>query len=225
MVGHAAECPLRAMLSARAHKNPEEKNSMTVIRILAAGLLSFCAVAPVLAAPAALHSGKYEGLMLAVTPEGQVEGYYAEELGDGVVRRCTFYLKGEPAALTTWQDDAYPGRVVASSDGVTLTVKQARQHPGCMSVLMPEIATGLELARTADAHWIGLVTVSTGKAHLLNEPGAEATNRPYIVKGDVVGVLAYKDGWAKVEFTNAKSRTYTGWISQHQYHRLSAPKS
>lgn len=194
-------------------------------RFLAFSVLSLCALAPTLAGAAELHSGKYEGLMLAVTPEHQVEGYYAEELGEAVTRSCTFYLQGQPEALTTWLDKAYPGSVAASSDGVTLTVEQGREHPGCISVLMPEIATGLDLTQTASKQWIGLVTVTADKAYLLKKPGAEAAKRAYIVKDDVVGVLAFKDGWAKVEFTNAKDHTYTGWISQNQYARLVAPQA
>lgn len=194
-------------------------------RFLAIGVLSLCAVAPVFADATALHSGKYEGLMLAVTPQHQVEGYYAEELGEGVTRSCAFYLQGPPEALTTWLDEAYPGSVAPSSDGVILTVEQGRQHPGCLSVLMPEIATGLDLTQTASNPWIGLVTVSAEKASLLEKPGETAGKHPYIVKDDVVGVLAFKDGWAQVEFTNAKDHTFTGWISQDQYSRLSAPKN
>jgi hypothetical protein len=81
------------------------------------------------------------------------------------------------------------------------------------------------LTQTANKKWIGLVTVSADKAYLLKAPGADAAKRPYIVKNDVVGVLAYKEGSAKVEFTNAKGRSFTGWISQDQYRRVSAPKS
>ena len=201
------------------------KNNVTITRFLAAGMLSVCAVTPVFADTAALHSGKYEGLMLAVTPEHQVEGYYAETLGEGMTRSCTFYLQGKPEALTTWLDGAYPGSVAPSPDGVNLTVEEGRQHPGCMSVLMPEIATGLDLTQTAKAQWIGLVTVSTDKVYLLKEPDTEAVQCPYIVKGDVVGVLAFKDGWAQVEFTDGKDQTSTGWIPQDQYNRLSAPKN
>ncbi|AZF22729.1 MULTISPECIES: hypothetical protein [unclassified Pseudomonas] len=195
-----------------------------MIRFLAVGVLSLCAVVPALAGSAALHSGKYEGLMLAVTPQQQVEGFYSESLGEGVTRGCRFFLQGTPAALTTWLDVAYPGSVAAASDGVTLTVAQGRQHPGCINVLMPEIATGLELSQTARKKWIGLVTVSADKAYLLKAPGAKAAKRPYIVKNDVVGVLAFKDGWAQVEFINADDRSFTGWISQEQYARLVAPK-
>lgn len=196
-----------------------------MIRFLALGVLPLCAVAPAFAGSPALHSGKYEGLMLAVTPEHQVEGYYSQAMGEGVTRGCAFYLQGLPAALTTWLDDAYPGSVALSSDGVTLTVAEGRQHPGCLNVLMPEIATGLDLTQTASKKWIGLVKVSADKAYLLKNPSAKAAKRPYIVKNDVVGVLAFKDGWAQVEFINADDRSFTGWISQDQYARLAAPKS
>ena len=196
-----------------------------MVRFPGVVVLSLCAVVSAAAGAGELHSGKYEALMLAVTPEHQVEGYYAETLGEGVTRSCAFYLQGQPEALTTWLDNAYPGSVVPSSDGVTLTVEQGREHPGCISVLMPEIATGLDLAQTASKQWIGLVTVTADKAYLLKKPGAEAAKRAYIVKDDVVGVLAFKDGWAKVEFTNAKDHTYTGWISQDQYARLAVPQA
>ncbi|MBA1431567.1 hypothetical protein IFT37_11255 [Pseudomonas fluorescens] len=195
-----------------------------MMRFLAMGVLSLCVVVPAFAGPAALQSGKYEGLMLAVTPQQQVEGFYSEAMGEGVTRGCSFFLQGKPEALTTWRDVAYPGSVAAAADGVTLTVEQGRQHPGCINVLMPDIATGLELSQTARKKWIGLVTVSAEKAYLLKTPGAKATKRPYIVKNDVVGVLAFKDGWAQVEFINADERSFTGWISQDQYTRLTAPK-
>lgn len=195
-----------------------------MMRLLAMGVLSLCVVVPVFAGPAALQSGKYEGLMLAVTPQQQVEGFYSEAMGEGVTRGCSFFLQGKPEALTTWREAAYPGSVAAAADGVTLTVEQGRQHPGCINVLMPDIATGLELSRTARKKWIGLVTVSAEKAYLLKTPGAKATKRPYIVKNDVVGVLAFKDGWAQVEFINADERSFTGWISQDQYARLAAPQ-
>ncbi len=194
-----------------------------MIRLLAIGVLSLCAVAPAMAGSAALHSGKYEGLMLAVTPEHQVEGFYTELMGEGVTRSCAFYLQGKPDALITWLDDAYPGSVAPSSDGVTLTVEEGRQHPGCINVLMPEIATGLDLTQTASKKWIGLVTVSADKAYLQKTPGAKVAKRPYIVKNDVVGVLAFKDGWAQVEFINAEDRSFKGWITQDQYSRLAAP--
>ncbi len=136
-------------------------HKLSVSRWLIAGAISLCAGTSAFAA--GLHSGKYEQLMLAVTPEHQVEGFYSEERGEGNFS-CAFYLQGKPEALSTWVDEVYPGSVKASADGVTLKVEQGQQHPGCMNVLMPEIATGLNLTQTASKNWIGLVTVSADKA-------------------------------------------------------------
>ncbi len=215
--------------SKKPTKHLKGKNRMPFKRCLSRLLVAsfVCVAAGTPAFAAALHSGKYEGLMLAVTPEHQVEGFYAEAMGEGVTRTCTFFLQGKvdgaKASVSTWLDAAYPGTVAASSDGVTLTVEKGREHPGCISVLMPEIATGLDLTQTAAKKWIGLVTVSTDKAFLQKTPDAKASHRAYVVKDDVVAVLAFKDGWAQVEFINGEGRSSKGWISQDQYARL-APK-
>lgn len=199
--------------------------------IRAAGF-AFAALVQAFAAPsfaANVEAGRYDALMLAVTPDHQVEGYYLEELGEGVSRRCTFYLQGpvtdgKPAPITTWRKQAFAGTLAASDYGVVLTVAQGRDHPGCMSVMAPQITSGLELGRIESKPWIGLVSVSADKAYLQKSAGAKATKRPYIVKNDVVGVLAYKDGWARVEYVNADDRSFTGWIRQDQYSRLTPPK-
>ncbi|OUM04885.1 hypothetical protein BW686_23950 [Pseudomonas syringae] len=201
----------------------------SILQWLMTGALSLCAGAPAFAQDTALHSGKYEQLMLAVTPEHQVEGYYAEERGEDPPFSCAFYLKGnveagKDVAVFSWSDGAYPGTLKPSPDGVTLTIEQGQQHSGCLNVLIPDIATGLDLTRTASKPWIGLVKVRADKAWLQKTPNAKATRGAYIVKGDVVGVLAFKDGAAQVEFINADDRSFTGWISQDQYARLTAPQ-
>lgn len=198
--------------------------------VLAMWALLLCGATQASADSPGFKPGQYESLMLAVTPEHQVEGYYSEEMGQGVTRHCTFYLQGKiddaaSTPITTWLDEAYPGTLAPAADGVTLTVERGREHPGCPSVLMPEIATGLELSQTASKPWIGLVTVSADKAYLLKTAGGKIAKRPYIVKEDVVGVLAYKDGWARVEFIGKDDRSFIGWIRDDQYTRLVAPGS
>ena len=71
--------------------------------------------------------------------------------------------------------------------------------------------------------WIGLVTVTADKAWLQKTPDARSTRGAYIVKGDVVGVLAFKDGAAKVEFIDGDNRSFMGWIGQDQYARVKRP--
>ncbi|MDU8501794.1 hypothetical protein RYB01_21775 [Pseudomonas syringae] len=202
-------------------KRPLTRWSLAATLLLCVGTSAF-------AQDTALHSGKYEQLMLAVTPDHQVEGYYAEERGEDPPFSCAFYLKGnveagKDVAVSSWSDGAYPGTLKSSTDGVTLTIEQGQQHSGCLNVLMPDIATGLDLTQTASKQWISLVKVKSDKAWLQKTPNAKATRGAYIVKGDVVGVLAFKDGAAQVEFINADDRSFTGWISQEQYARLTAP--
>jgi len=45
-----------------------------------------------------LQSGVYEGLLLAVSPKGNITGYYAESAEDSVKRTCTFFLAGHLSA-------------------------------------------------------------------------------------------------------------------------------
>ncbi|WP_122412922.1 hypothetical protein [Pseudomonas viridiflava] len=197
-------------------------------RWLIAGALSLCIGTPALAEGLTLRSGKYEQLLLAVTPEGQIEGFYAEERGTGTTFSCAFYLQGKvesgkASPVSSWLDEVYPGTVEPSIDGVVLTIEQGQQHPGCMNVLMPDISTGLDLSRTASKKWIGLVTVTANKAWLQKTPDARSTRGAYIVKGDVVGVLAFKDGAVKVEFVDGDNRSFIGWIGQDQYARVKMP--
>ncbi|KAF1016046.1 MAG: hypothetical protein GAK31_01530 [Stenotrophomonas maltophilia] len=201
---------------------------MSAARLLLTGLLSLGTVAPVLAAGSTLASGQYETLMLAVTPEHTVEGYYVEEMGVGVTRSCAFFLQGRLGTaartpVTTWSGPVLSGSVTPTGDGLTLVVERGTEHLGCMSVMAPDIDTGLDLSRTASKPWIGLLMVSADKAYLQKTAGGQAAKGPYIVSGNVVAVLAYKDGSAQVEYINANGTSFTGWIRQDQYRYLKAP--
>ncbi|HYQ23809.1 MAG TPA: hypothetical protein VER16_10435 [Stenotrophomonas sp.] len=195
---------------------------------LLTGLLSLGVAAPACAAGSAPVSGQYETLMLAVTPEHTVEGYYFEELGEGVTRKCAFFLQGRigtaaATKVTTWSGPVFPGSVTPTADGVNLVVERGTEHLGCGSVMYPDIDKGLDLARTADRKWIGLLTVSAEKAYLQKARGGTAAKGPYIVARNVVAVLAYQDGWAQVEYINADAKSFIGWIRDDQYQHLKAP--
>jgi len=173
-------------------------------RVLFTGLLSLSIAAPAFAGSAAIKSGWYETLMLAVTPDHQVEGYYAEERGEGVTFHCAFFLHGQIAGaaktpVKTWSSEVFPGSVAAAADGVLLTIKRGTEHDGCMNVMFPGIADGQALSRLSSKPWIGLLTISADKVYLQRKAGDLAGKGPYIVKNDVVAMLAYKDGWAQVE--------------------------
>jgi hypothetical protein len=160
-----------------------------------------------LAQAAKLESGVYENLMLAITHDGHLIGYFKEEQGEGVKKRCAFFLAGEvrdgDAELTTWSGPALRGRITAQKDGVTLAIPKGREHPGCGLVLMPEVATGVALDRIAAAPWLDLRQVAVDRAYFFEDPQGNKRMRAYLVKGDVVGVLAEHGEWLKVEYSAA----------------------
>lgn len=173
-------------------------------------------------------AGLYEGLMLAVSPQGTVTGHYVEEQGEGVVKRCAFSLSGQlapggEAAVSSWSNVQLPGRLKFDKGGVTLTLPEGSQHAGCGLVLLPQIATGLALDLVAPAQWVELRTISVDKASFFENPQSPKPRRAYVVKGDVVGVLAEKDGWLQVEYP-AKGKRVAGWLQPATTAALTAPR-
>lgn len=162
-----------------------------------------------------LKSGVYEGLMLAVNKNGDVTGYFNEKQGQGVEKGCSFYLRGTHAAgqvnVVTWQENKLPGILTAAADGVVLHIPNGRSHPGCQSVLLPQIDKGLAFDLTAAAAWDELRVVQSAKANLYKEPDQAKKMKSYLVRGDVVGVLANKDGWFSIEY-RADTKKISAWV-------------
>lgn len=179
-------------------------------------LLAGCAVAvPAQAAP--LRSGLYEGLVLAVAPDGRVSGRYREEQGEGVTKTCQFTLTGRAAptgaAITAHGGGtSFRGRIVATPSGdVVLTLPHARDLPGCGLVLMPEVDRGLELDLSGAGGWSELVQVRAARVSLRPQPTG-AAGRAYVVRGDVLGVIARRSAQVQVIYPSARANPSRGWV-------------
>lgn len=190
---------------------------------LVASMMVVLAVGTASAEPQSLRSGKYESLLVAVDSTGGFEGYFSEQSGE--MFKCSFYLKGSSVTgeATTWSSASMPGTIRMIDDGVILAIPEGRDHPGCPNVLIPEIATGVEYTKTHATAWVSLVTVKSDKALLMASPDANAKHKAYVVKGDVVGVIEFKEGWAQVEFINDNDHSYKGWIRTEQYRAIQPP--
>jgi hypothetical protein len=164
---------------------------------------------------AKFESGQYEQLLLAVGTDGLLTGYYREEQGGGTTKTCGFYLTGRAtggdAAVETWSDRLLPGRLTVVPGGVRLQVDRGREHAGCGLVLLPEIVSGLELDRVADAAWVELRTVTAPRAYFHSSPDERQVLKAFVVNGDIVAVVARQGGWLQVEYRGKKRRT-KGWI-------------
>ncbi|MBL8349243.1 MAG: hypothetical protein JNL87_02925 [Burkholderiaceae bacterium] len=187
---------------------------------LAAGLLaallawSGAAHAGDAAAPR-LASGIYEGLLLAVDDQGAITGYYSEEQGEGVTKRCSFFLAGQAGAgevpVKTWRAEVFPGTLQAEAKAVRLTIEQGRDHPGCGAVLLPQIATGLSLTQLEATRWTSLRRIVAARAYFHAAPLPDKRQRAFVVQGDVVAVLARRGDWLQVAYRGAKA-TSVGWM-------------
>ncbi|WP_072037727.1 hypothetical protein [Enterobacter sp. Bisph1] len=177
-----------------------------------------------------LHSGVYEGLLLAVSPTGKITGYYSESADDSVKRTCTFFLEGhvsaqQPNTITSWSSSVLAGHIATNNTGVTLAIPDGQNHVGCMNVLMPEIATGLELDTTQQTHWQTLMQISSPRAYLSSTPDASTQRKAWIIKGDVVGVIQTHGDWAEVEYVGNSGKTTHGWVSSSSVQPLMPPSS
>lgn len=180
-----------------------------------AGTLAFGCGA--MASPVA---GRFEQLDLAVAPGGHVLGSYREVQGEGVTRTCAFALSGVVDAsgrgkitASAGTGPAQAGTIVANAGSVVIALPHGRDFPGCGSVLMPEIASGLELTKTASAAWTSLVRIGAERARLHIAPSSPATHG-YLVRGNVAGVTGVSGDWLAIDFIGDTGRSSKGWIAR-----------
>lgn len=194
----------------------------------AAGLCTMLLAASASAeAPAPrLHSGVFEGLMLAVDAQGGLTGYFHQEQGEGVTKSCSFFLTGHVGTgatpVTTWSTTQhFSGTLTPQSDGVELRIEQGREFAGCGLVLLPEIASGMELDQVQETKWRELRRITDKRANFYSAPSEAKKTRAFVVTGDVVGVLSESGEWLEVEYPGKK--TTRGWVHAAATQKLTAP--
>ncbi len=160
--------------------------------------------------------GIYENLLLAVNKNGVITGYYREEQGEGVTKTCEFFLQGEAkegvANIITWGNKPFAGVIKAGTTEINLKIEKGREHPGCGLVLMPEIARGLSFDLITKAPWSELRTIASEKSYFYSEPNSAKRLKSYLVKGDVVGVVAIQDNWLQIEYYSSNAKITRRWI-------------
>jgi hypothetical protein len=176
-----------------------------------------CAQAAAAAPP--LRSGFYEGFVLAVSPTGQVAGHFDMEQGDGATKRCSFdfagRISGGQAIIHTTGSPSLNGRIAAGAPGeVTFSMAHVKDLPGCGLVLPPkaEEAGGAEFDRIKPGAWTDLARVRGARAALKAAPNGPP-GRAYVVKGDVVGVLARQGDQVQVVYPSERDHWAQGWVA------------
>jgi hypothetical protein len=166
-----------------------------------------------------LRSGFYEGFVLAVSPSGRVVGHFNMEQGDGATKRCVFdfvgQTNGDRATIHTEGSPSLGGSIAASStDEVMFSMAHVKDLPGCGLVLPPEAEAGggAELDRIKPGTWTDLATVTGARVAFKTTAGGSA-GHAYVVKGDVVGILARQGNQVQVVYPSERDTWAQGWVS------------
>ena len=175
-----------------------------------------------------LEPGVYENLLIAVNKDGLVTGYYRESQGEGVVKNCEFFFKGEAkngmANIAVWGDQVFDGKIKAGAEDLNLKIEKGRELPGCGLVLMPEIANGLDFDLLTKAPWSELRRITNEKSFFYSEPKADKQLKAYLVKGDVVGVVASQGDWLQIDYYSSNGKTSRRWVSAKDTSVLQTPQ-
>lgn len=166
-----------------------------------------------------LRSGFYEGFVLSVSPNGRVVGHFNMEQGEGVTKRCIFdfvgQASGNQATIRTLGSPRLTGRITANAaEEVMFSMAHVRDLPGCGLVLPPEIEAGggTELDAIRPGGWTDLARVKSARAAFKATPSGPA-GRGYVVKGDVVGILARRAGQVQVVYPSERGTWSQGWVN------------
>lgn len=175
-----------------------------------------------------IHSGIYEQFIIAKTPDNKIQGYFYD---DNTTSKCSFFIEGkltnkQKNSINSWQSESYSGTIEPSEYGFNLVIDNAQLYPGCMNLVMPEIATtGTEFDSIEKKKWIELVVISSDKAILRNTKDSKQKKGAYVVKKDVVGVLQYDKDSTKVEYMNHTGESFIGWINNNEFEHFKNPKN
>ena len=173
------------------------------------------------------ESGIFEGLMLAVDKNLNLTGYYREVQGEGVTKRCSFYIAGKASSseigIVTWNQKVIPGTLTAEAAGLKIKIEKGREHSGCGLVLLPTISTGMSLDEIEKPNWLELQRITSDRAYFFADHMGIKKLKPYVINGDVVGVLSRRGDFLEVEFL-AKKRKIRGWIKSSDAENLIPPE-
>ncbi len=169
-----------------------------------------------------LAGGVYGEMLVGFDPASQaVSGYFYSQTGQGQYS-CIFYLRGRlrgaEAEIATYfpespRDDLIKGRLVLAARG-QFRVRLASEHGGCWNVRhFADEGQPAEFRLDAAHPWVSVAVVKADRAYFFDAPASPVHRKAHVVKGDGVGVRAFRPGWLQVDFVSG-DRPVSGWIRE-----------
>lgn len=216
LLGQAEKRVGHALCLAIPINNTKGFAMISLIRMFFIMCIALAATQTVYAEVPQFTSGVYETLQLAVGKDGVVTGYFHEELGES---RCRFFIKGKTkngiTDIAAWDgSEVRSGELKAEVDNVILKVKGVADLPGCGMVIIPEIENGLGYSLVTKMPWSELRSIVSAKAYFYSEAKADKQLKSYLVKDDVVGLVAIQGEWLQIDYHSpTKGTTTRRWIN------------
>jgi hypothetical protein len=177
-----------------------------------------------------LHSGIYEGLELAVSPDSKITGFFVESHD---VSKCKIFFNGVikkngQAETISWSlNKTSSGSLKQQNNDIYITIADGQSYPGCGNVLSPDIETetGMPFSLLKSEKWLELVVINDNKVYLYTSPSENSPHHAYVLKDDVVAIDKYGKEWSLVTYINPEGglKQSSGWIKNSQYKELAPP--
>lgn len=172
--------------------------------------------------------GSYDNTLLAIDPVKKiVTGYFSQTSPDDTRPsvRCEFYFSGQingsTAKLKIYQltlpnpPDSGTLRVEQKGKESTINLQLDEEQPGCINIYPKAELAKTKLAIISPANWIEIRMAAEKKVYFFKSISPDVKTRTYITKGDVVGVVEYRGGWANVVYMG-ETKSTTGWVKISQ---------
>jgi len=180
-----------------------------------------------------LHSGVYElrtvpGTQLdyrkvyLVVEKGEVQGFFDNPFTAPAANNpdrdptCRFLLKssdtkGNTITFSTYFADEKGGKISLSPGSQqSWAVKVDGDLPNCE---VPTIESGDSLTFKSERNWIGFAMIASKRAPLFSASQDSARTKGYLVKNDVVAVLARIGDWVQVDYF-ARGNDLVRWVKR-----------
>ena len=190
--------------------------------------------------PGKIVSGAYGALLLGVSENGELTGYYSNSAAGGHFS-CVFYVRGKlqngAAEIATWfpkDKELIRGRLkFVEEEGKPGVNIKLRELPGGCGSVDAELndENGSTHLLNEPGEWQAVRVVSAAKAFFHGSPNNAAKQKAFVVEWDAVRVFKNQNGWIEAEFENEcvdrecnKSKTTGGWLKEAELFSSEPPR-
>lgn len=95
---------------------------------------------------------------------------------------------------------------------ITFSMKPSELEKLSFETLTQKQAFNAKALMLASSDVGSSTTITSDKAMLFNDPSKDARSEAYLIKGDIVTLLQFKDNWLKIKYISHKGSSIEKWV-------------